>query len=165
MAFTRKSQRVIWIVPCWPRLSHFVSSDVLFKRSTPGYLLDNNQKIKVLQLMMKALHMMDVVATSECREMREGFALHDWPKDFDASDCRNLRDVSMDNEGSPENTVTTSETKFKTQKAHVTRHQKEVEQLRTKLNETEAAREGVASDLEQLRSSSSSLSADIRTLR
>ncbi|KAF2171827.1 hypothetical protein M409DRAFT_18060 [Zasmidium cellare ATCC 36951] len=81
-------------------------------------------------------------------------------QEFDALKAEKLRiEVEL------ENTVRTSDTKVKAQKAAVTRHQKEVEQLRTKLNESEAARESLASELEQLRSSSSVSSADTQELR
>ena len=64
-----------------------------------------------------------------------------------------------------ENTVRTSETKAKAQKAAVTKHAKEIEHLRTKLNEVESARETLSSDLEQLRSSTSGSSAETDALR
>ena len=64
-----------------------------------------------------------------------------------------------------ENTVRTSETKVKAQKAAVTKHAKEVEELRTKLSEAESARESLSSQLEQLRSSTSGSTAETQALR
>lgn len=64
-----------------------------------------------------------------------------------------------------ENTVRTSETKVKAQKAAVTKHAKDVEELRTKLNEAESARETLSSQLEQLQSSTSGSTAETQTLR
>ena len=64
-----------------------------------------------------------------------------------------------------ENTVRTSETKVKAQKVAVTKHAKEVAELRTKLNEAESAREDLSSQLEQLRSSTSGSTADTQALR
>ncbi|KAK4624586.1 hypothetical protein CLAFUW4_05350 [Fulvia fulva] len=64
-----------------------------------------------------------------------------------------------------ENTVRTSDTKVKAQKAAVTRQTKEIDDLRTKLNEAETAREALASELEKLRSSSTGSSAETQTLR
>jgi nucleoprotein TPR len=64
-----------------------------------------------------------------------------------------------------ENTVRTSETKAKAQKAIATKHAKEIEELRTKLNDAEGAREGLAAELDQLKSSSSTSGAEVSTLR
>lgn len=64
-----------------------------------------------------------------------------------------------------ENTVRTSETKVKAQKAAVTKHAREAEELRTKLNEAEAVRETLASQLEQLRSSTTGSTAETQALR
>lgn len=64
-----------------------------------------------------------------------------------------------------ENTVRTSETKVKAQKATVTKHAKEIEELRTKLNEAEGAREALSTELDQLKSSSSTSGAEVSTLR
>jgi nucleoprotein TPR len=64
-----------------------------------------------------------------------------------------------------ENTVRTSEAKVKAQKAQVTKHAKEVEELRTKLNDAESARENLASELEQLRSSTTGSTAETQALR
>ena len=64
-----------------------------------------------------------------------------------------------------ENTVRTSESKVKAQKAAVTRHAKEVEELRTKLNEAESARETLSSELDQLRSSTSGSTAETQALK
>jgi nucleoprotein TPR len=64
-----------------------------------------------------------------------------------------------------ENTVRTSETKVKAQKAIATKHAKEIEELRTKLNEAEGAREALATELAQLKSSSSTSGAELSTLR
>ncbi|KAI7470446.1 hypothetical protein KC351_g12662 [Hortaea werneckii] len=64
-----------------------------------------------------------------------------------------------------ENTVRTSETKVRAQKAQVTKHAKEIEELRTSLSEAESAKENLASKLEQLRSSSSGSTAETSALR
>lgn len=64
-----------------------------------------------------------------------------------------------------ENTVRTSETKVKAQKATVTRHAKEIEELRTKLNEAEGARESLATELDQLKNSSNTSGAETQALR
>ncbi|KXL48806.1 MAG: hypothetical protein FE78DRAFT_127698, partial [Acidomyces sp. 'richmondensis'] len=64
-----------------------------------------------------------------------------------------------------ENCVRTSEAKIKAQKAQVTKHAKEIEELRVKLNEAEGARERLASELEQLRSSTSGSTAEAQILR
>ncbi|KAK4545903.1 hypothetical protein LTR36_002467 [Oleoguttula mirabilis] len=64
-----------------------------------------------------------------------------------------------------ENTVRTSETKVKAQKTQITKHAKEVEELRTKLTEAETARETLASELDELRSSSSGSTAETQALR
>ena len=64
-----------------------------------------------------------------------------------------------------ENTVRTSETKVKAQKAAVNKHVKEIEELGSKLNEAESARETLSSELEQLRSSTSGSTAETQTLR
>ena len=55
-------------------------------------------------------------------------------QEYDSLKAEKLRvDVEL------ENTVRTSETKVKAQKAAVTKHAKELEELRTKLNEAEVA--------------------------
>ncbi|KAK3707925.1 Protein mlp1 [Vermiconidia calcicola] len=64
-----------------------------------------------------------------------------------------------------ENTVRTSETKVKAQKAAVTRNAKEIEELRSKLNNAESARETLSNELEQLRSTTSGSTAETQTLR
>jgi len=64
-----------------------------------------------------------------------------------------------------ENTVRTSETKVKAQKAIATKHAKEIEELRTKLNDAEGAREALAAELDQLKSSSSTSGAEVSTLK
>ncbi|KAM0716436.1 hypothetical protein Q7P37_007881 [Cladosporium fusiforme] len=64
-----------------------------------------------------------------------------------------------------ENTVRTSDTKVKAQKATVTKHAKEIEELRTKLNDAEGAREALSSELDQLKSSSSTSGAEVQTLK
>lgn len=64
-----------------------------------------------------------------------------------------------------ENTVRTSETKVKAQKAIATKHAKEIEELRTKLNEAESAREALSAELDQLKSSSSTSGAEVSTLK
>ncbi|KAK3724794.1 Protein mlp1 [Vermiconidia calcicola] len=64
-----------------------------------------------------------------------------------------------------ENTVRTSETKVKAQKAAVTRNAKEIEALRSKLNDAESAREILSNELKQLRSSTSGSTAETHTLR
>ena len=64
-----------------------------------------------------------------------------------------------------ENTVRTSETKVKAQKAIATKHAKEIEELRTKLNDAEGAREALAAELDQLKNSSSTSGAEVSTLK
>ncbi|KAK5706316.1 Protein mlp1 [Elasticomyces elasticus] len=64
-----------------------------------------------------------------------------------------------------ENTVRTSETKARAQKGQITKHVKEVEELRTKLSTAEAARESLASELNQLQSSTSGSTAETSALR
>ena len=64
-----------------------------------------------------------------------------------------------------ENTVRTSETKVKAQKATVTKHAKEIEELRIKLKDAEGAREALSTELNQLKSSSSTSGAEVSTLR
>lgn len=64
-----------------------------------------------------------------------------------------------------ENTVRTADAKNKAQKAQVTKHAKEAEELRIKLDEAESARESLASELEQLRSSTTGSTAETQTLR
>ncbi|RMY82393.1 hypothetical protein D0861_07907 [Hortaea werneckii] len=64
-----------------------------------------------------------------------------------------------------ENTVRTSETKVRAQKAQVTKHAKEIEELRASLSEAQSAKETLASELEQLRSSSSGSTAETSALR
>ncbi|KAK4897147.1 Protein mlp1 [Elasticomyces elasticus] len=64
-----------------------------------------------------------------------------------------------------ENTVRTSETKARAQKGQITKHVKEVEELRTKLSAAEAARESLASELSQLQSSTSGSTAETLALR
>lgn len=64
-----------------------------------------------------------------------------------------------------ENTVRTSETKVKAQKATVTKHAKEIEELRVKLNEAEGAREALSSELDNLKSTSSTSGAEVQTLK
>ncbi|KAK5174053.1 Protein mlp1 [Saxophila tyrrhenica] len=87
-------------------------------------------------------------------------SLTDKGKENDALKADKLKaDVEL------ENTSRTAETKLKAQKAQVTKHAKEVEELRTKLNEAESARETLSSELEQLRSSSSGSTAETQTLR
>ncbi|TKA34185.1 hypothetical protein B0A50_00165 [Salinomyces thailandicus] len=81
-------------------------------------------------------------------------------QDFDSLQAEKLKvDVEL------ENTVRTSETKVRAQKGQVTKHAKEIEELRAKLNEAESARESLASELDQLRSSTSGSSAETTTLR
>jgi len=80
--------------------------------------------------------------------------------EFDALKADKLKaDVEL------ENNVRTSEAKLKAQKALVTKHAKELEHLRIKLNEAESARERLASELEQLRSSTSGSTAETQMLR
>lgn len=64
-----------------------------------------------------------------------------------------------------ESTIRTSETKVKAQKATVTKHAKEIEELRTKLNDAEGAREALSSELDQLKNSSSTSGAEVQTLK
>lgn len=64
-----------------------------------------------------------------------------------------------------ENTVRTSDTKLKAQKAIATKHAKEIEELRTKLNDAEGAREALSTELDQLKSSSSTSGAAVSTLQ
>ncbi|EME83929.1 uncharacterized protein MYCFIDRAFT_152207 [Pseudocercospora fijiensis CIRAD86] len=81
-------------------------------------------------------------------------------QEFDALKAEKLKvDVELDN------TVRTSETKIRAQKATVTKAHKEVEELRIKLNDSEAAREALSTELEQLRSSSSGSTAETQALR
>ncbi|KAK5118837.1 hypothetical protein LTR62_000046 [Meristemomyces frigidus] len=81
-------------------------------------------------------------------------------QDFDALQTEKLKvDVEL------ENTVRTFESKIKAQKSQVTKHAKEVEELRIKLNEAESARESLASELNTLRSSTSGSSAETSTLK
>lgn len=87
-------------------------------------------------------------------------SLTDKGQDFDELRTEKLKvDVEL------ENTIRTSDTKVKAQKASVARHAKEVEELRIKLNESEAARETLASELDKLRSSTSGSSAETQALR
>jgi nucleoprotein TPR len=81
-------------------------------------------------------------------------------QDYDALKAEKLKvDVEL------ENTVRTTDTKLKAQKATVTRNAKEIEELRQKLNESEAARETLASEIEQVRSSTSGSTVETQTLR
>nr|POE47022.1 protein mlp1 like [Quercus suber] len=64
-----------------------------------------------------------------------------------------------------ENTVRTSESKVKAQKAIVTKHGKDLKELRTKLDHAEGAREALASELDRLKSSTSSSTAETQALR
>jgi len=81
---------------------------------------------------------------------------HDW----DALKAEKLRaDVEL------ENTVRTSDSKAKAQKAQVVKHVKEVEELRVRLSDAESAREALTSELELLRSSTSGSIAESQTLR
>ena len=77
----------------------------------------------------------------------------------------NLKAEKLRGDVELENTVRTSETKVKAQKAAVTKHANEVEELRTKLNDAEAAREALSSQLQQLQSSTSGSTAETQTLR
>ena len=81
------------------------------------------------------------------------------------NDFDNLKAEKLKADVELENTVRTSETKVRAQKAQVTKHAKEIEELRTKLNEAEGARESLASELEQLRSSTSGSTAETSALR
>ncbi|KAK1058797.1 Protein mlp1 [Friedmanniomyces endolithicus] len=81
-------------------------------------------------------------------------------QEFDALKADKLRvDVEL------ENTVRTADTKARTQKAQVTKHVKEAEELRSKLNAADSARESLASELEDLRSSTSGSTAETTALR
>ncbi|OQO11161.1 hypothetical protein B0A48_05417 [Cryoendolithus antarcticus] len=64
-----------------------------------------------------------------------------------------------------ENVVRTSESKVKAQKSTVTRHVKELEELRTKLNTTESAREALSAELDGLKNSTSGTGAETSALR
>ncbi|KAK5132735.1 hypothetical protein LTR08_008701 [Meristemomyces frigidus] len=64
-----------------------------------------------------------------------------------------------------ENTVRTTETKAKVQKEQVKKYAKEVEALRTKLNEAESARKTLSSELEHIRTSTSGSTAETQSLR
>lgn len=87
-------------------------------------------------------------------------SISDKASEYDALKAEKLRvEVEL------ENTVRTSETKIKAQKTAVSRHSKEVEELRTKLNESESAREGLASELNGLKSSTSDSTAETQSLR
>ncbi|KAK3675930.1 Protein mlp1 [Recurvomyces mirabilis] len=80
--------------------------------------------------------------------------------DFDALRADKLKvDVEL------ENTVRTSESKIRAQKGQVTKHAKEVEELREKLSEAEGARESLASELEVLQSSTSGSNAETSSLK
>jgi nucleoprotein TPR len=81
-------------------------------------------------------------------------------QEFDEIKAEKLRvDVEL------ENTVRTSETKVKAQKATLTKHAKEIEELRIKLKDAEGAREALSTELNQLKSSSSTSGAEVSTLR
>jgi nucleoprotein TPR len=81
-------------------------------------------------------------------------------QEFDEIKAEKLRvDVEL------ENTVRTAETKVKAQKATVTKHAKEIEELRIKLKDAEGAREALSTELNQLKSSSSTSGAEVSTLR
>ncbi|TKA67268.1 hypothetical protein B0A55_09415, partial [Friedmanniomyces simplex] len=81
-------------------------------------------------------------------------------QDFDALKADKLKvDVEL------EKTVRTADTKARAQKAQVTKHVKETEELRTKLNEADSARESLASELAELRSSTSGSTAETSALR
>ncbi|KAK1068883.1 Protein mlp1 [Friedmanniomyces endolithicus] len=81
-------------------------------------------------------------------------------QEFDALKADKLRvDVEL------ENTVRTADTKARAQKAQVTKHVKEAEELRGKLNAADNARESLASELEELRSSTSGSTAETSALR
>nr|OQO09810.1 hypothetical protein B0A51_17986 [Rachicladosporium sp. CCFEE 5018] len=64
-----------------------------------------------------------------------------------------------------ENVVRTSESKVKAQKSTVTRHVKELEELRTKLNTAESAREALSAELDGLKNSTSGTGAETSALR
>nr|POE54965.1 nucleoprotein tpr [Quercus suber] len=64
-----------------------------------------------------------------------------------------------------ENTVRTSDSKVKAQKAIVTKHTKDLEDLRNKLDHAEGAREALASELDRLNSSASGSTAETQALR
>ncbi|KAK0984315.1 Protein mlp1 [Friedmanniomyces endolithicus] len=81
-------------------------------------------------------------------------------QEFDALKADKLRvDVDL------ESTVRTADTKARAQKAQVTKHVKEAEELRSKLNAADSARESLASELEELRSSTSDSTAETSALR
>ncbi|KAK0778463.1 Protein mlp1 [Friedmanniomyces endolithicus] len=81
-------------------------------------------------------------------------------QEFDALKADKLRvDVEL------ENTVRTADAKARAQKAQVTKHVKEAEELRSKLNAADSARESLASELEELRSSTSGSTAETSALR
>ncbi|KXT04956.1 hypothetical protein AC579_4293 [Pseudocercospora musae] len=81
-------------------------------------------------------------------------------REYDTLKAEKLKvDVELDN------TVRTSETKVKAQKAAVTKAHKEVEELRTKLDESEAARDALSTELDKLRASSSGSTAETQALR
>ncbi|KAK3113701.1 Protein mlp1, partial [Teratosphaeriaceae sp. CCFEE 6253] len=80
--------------------------------------------------------------------------------DFDALKADKLKgDVEL------ESTVRTAESKAKAQKAQVSKHAKEIEELRSKLGHADSARENLATELNDLRSSTSGSTADLQTLR
>ena len=64
-----------------------------------------------------------------------------------------------------EDTVRTSETKARAQKAAVTKGAKEIEHLTTKLSEAESARETLSTELDQLRSSTTGSTAETQALK
>lgn len=95
-------------------------------------------------------------------ELVEDFllSLTDKGQEFDKLRAEKLKvDVELDN------TVRTSDAKVKAQKSAVAKAHKEVEDLRTKLDQSEAAREALAAELAQLKSSSSGSSAEAQALR
>lgn len=81
-------------------------------------------------------------------------------RDFD-----DLQAVRLKLEVELENTVRTSESKAKAQKAAVAKNINDVEELRTKLSEAEGAREALALELDRLKSSTSGSTNETQVLR
>lgn len=109
-----------------------------------------------------AEHDVQLLLDTPTAELVEDFllSLSDKGQEFDALKAEKLKvDVELDN------TVRTSDAKVKAQKSAVTKAHKEIEELRTKLDQSEAAREALAAELGQLKSSSSGSSAETHALR
>jgi chromosome segregation ATPase len=64
-----------------------------------------------------------------------------------------------------ENTIRTTEAKVKAHKATALKHAKDIEEVRSKLNESETAREALAAELAKLQNSASGSSSETSALR